>query len=154
MLPDVLLVDPDVGGLLPTVQHALEGVAKVEPCAEFRAARARLLRKPPDILVTNLRLQDYNGLHLVLLAARLGTRCIVYAADDDLVLARETQALGAFYERLARLPSALRAYVSAALPQRDRRDVTVLDRRSSFRGGRRSTDFSPPAGTSSELSLP
>lgn len=154
MPPDVLLVDPNVGGLLPTVQHALEGVAVVEPCAEFRVARARVLSKPPDILVTNLQLEDYNGLHLVLLAARLGTRCIVYAAKDDLVLAREAQAFGAFYERLARLPSALRSYVVAALPQRDRRDVTVLDRRSSFRGGRRSTDFIPPAGHSTELSLP
>jgi len=89
MLRDVLLVDPNVGGLLSIVQHALEAVAEVEPCAEFRAARARVSTKPPDFLVTNLRLHDYNGLHLARLAAPMGTQCcIVYVANDDLVFAR------------------------------------------------------------------
>ena len=150
---DILLVDPDVGGLLSTVQRALEAVAEVEPCEEFRRARARLFMKPPDFLVTNLRLRDYNGLHLVILAAKMRTCCIVYAAPDDFVLAREAQRLSAFYERLPRLPFVLPSYVNATLPKHDRRDVAVLDRRLSFRGGRRCTDLSV-AGNPSVLSLP
>jgi ActR/RegA family two-component response regulator len=147
MLRDVLVVDMLVDRLLSAIQRAVGDVAEVEPCAEFRRARARLLTKPPDFLVTNLRLEAYNGLHLVLLAAGTGTRCIVYAANDDIVLAREAQNLGAFYERLERLPFALRTYVTALLPQRDRRDVAVLDRRLIFRGGRRSTDLSALAAS-------
>jgi len=141
MLTDVLLVDPNAGVLVTTIRRALATVAEVELCAGFRGARARLLTKQPDLLVTNLRLGEYNGLHLVVLVAPKGTRCVVYAAQDDLVLAREVQRLGAFYERLSRLPFALPSYLTKTLPERDRRDVIVLDRRRlSFRGGRRSTD--------------
>lgn len=139
-------MDPDVERLLSTVELAVQGLATVEPCTDFRAARARVLSRPPDFLVTNLRLREYNGLHLVLLAASRGTRCIVYAATEDLALAREAQSLGAFYEPLARLPAALRSYVSATLPPRDRRNVAVRDRRLVFRGGRRSTDLSSLTG--------
>lgn len=138
---DVLLVDSNAGGILAMISHALEGVAEVEPCAEFQGARTRLLTNPPDALVTNLRLQAYNGLHLVLLAAATSTRCLVYAEPDDLILAREAQRLGAFYERSSRLPFALPAFIKATLPGRDRRDVDVLDRRFVFRSGRRATDL-------------
>lgn len=139
MLKDVLLVDPDPTRLL-AVLSALEAVAHVEACAGFREARTRVLTKPPDLLVTNLRLEEYNGLHLVVLAGGAPTRCIVYAEHDDLVLAREAQALGAFYERWQRLPLVLPSYVTAALPPCDRRHPSVLDRRQISRGGRRCTD--------------
>jgi len=138
---EILLVDPDPDGLR-ALHSALRPLADVEACSEFRAARTRLLGpQPPDLLVTNIRLEAYNGLHLVLLAAGTHTRCIVYSTFDDLVLAREVQAAGAFYERAKRLPQTLPAYVNAMLPRHDRRDPTVLDRRLVFRGGRRSTDL-------------
>ena len=140
MAKDILLVDPNISELLPAVRHALGSAAQVEGCEEFRAARARLLSNPPDLLVTNLRLQDYNGLHLVILSPS-ATRCIVYALEDDLVLAREAQGAGAFYERQRRLPFAISSYLHTILPPRDRRDLRVLDRRRSFRGGRRGTDL-------------
>jgi DNA-binding NtrC family response regulator len=147
MLRDVFVVDMHVDRVLPAIQRAVGDVADVESCAEFRRARTRLLTKPPDFLVTNLRLEAHNGLHLVLLAAGTGTRCIVYAANDDIVSAHEAQNLGAFYERSERFPFALRTYVTTSLPQRDRRDVMVLDRRLIFRGGRRSTDLSALAAS-------
>jgi len=68
------------------------------------------------------------------------TRCVVYSTYDDLVLAREVQAAGAFYERSNRMSRALAAYVHATLPPHDRRNVTALERRQIPRGGRRSTD--------------
>ena len=148
---EILLVDPDPNGLR-AAQTALRFVADVEACTEFRAARTRLLNQPPDLLITNLRLQAYNGLHLVHLAAGTHTRCIVYSTYDDLVLAREVQATGAFFEHPSRLPLVLQSYVNATLPRRDRRDLTTLDRRLAFRGGRRSSDVrSRRSGTGERL---
>ena len=115
-------------------------VADIEAFTDFRGARTRLLNQPPDLLITNLRLQAYNGLHLVHLAAG-STRCIVYSTYDDLMLAREVQAAGAFFEHSLRLPLVLPSYVNATLPEHDRRDLTTLDRRTAFRGGRRCSDL-------------
>jgi len=136
---EILLVDPDSEGLR-AVQAALRLVADVEVCTNFRDARTRLLNQSPDLLITNLRLRAYNGLHLVHLAAGTHTRCIVYSTYDDLVLAREGQAAGAFFEHPFRLPLVLQSYVNATLPRQDRRDLTTLDRRTAFRGGRRCSD--------------
>jgi len=141
---EILLVDPDPEGLR-AVQAALRLVADVEVCSDFREARARLLNEPPDLLITNLRLRAYNGLHLVHLAAGTDTRCIVYSTYDDLVLAREVQAAGAFFEHPFRLPLVLQSYVNATLPRQDRRNLTALDRRTAFRGGRRCSDVSSSA---------
>ena len=136
---DILLVDPDVD-YLRAAQNALRFMADVEVSSKFAAARARLLSsRPPDLLVTNLRLQAYNGLHLVHMADGR-TRCVVYSNYDDLMLAREVQAAGAFYERSTQLSRTLAAYVRASLPPRDRRNLTALERRQSPRGGRRCTD--------------
>lgn len=137
---EILLVDSDPKGLR-AVQAALRLVADIEAFTDFRDARTRLLDQPPDLLVTNLRLQEYNGLHLVHLAAGTHTRCIVYSTDDDLILGREVQAAGAFFEHPLRLPLVLKSYVNATLPDRDRRDLTMLDRRLAFRGGRRCRDL-------------
>jgi CheY-like chemotaxis protein len=138
-IKEILLVDTDAGSLR-VAQKALRLVADVDACADFQAARDRLFERPPDLLVTNLRLQAYNGLHLVHLAAGSPTRCIAYTDYHDLVLAREVQAAGAFYELANRLPLALAAYVHAKLPPRDRRSPTVLNRQPTFLSGRRSTD--------------
>jgi DNA-binding NtrC family response regulator len=111
----------------------------VETCSDFRDARARLLARRPDLLVTNIRLDNHNGLHLVHLAAA-HTMCIVYATDQDLPLAREAQAAGAFFVSRSRLADAVQSIVVAELPTRDRRTPSVVDRRATFRGGRRWID--------------
>jgi hypothetical protein len=136
---EILLVDPEVGRLR-AARSALSLVADVVACSDFRAARAQLLSRAPDLLVTNLRLQAYNGLHLVHLTEGTHTRCVVYGTYDDRVLAQEVQAAGAFYEHSMRLPRALASYVNAALPAHDRRDPGRLDRRRALRGGRRCTE--------------
>jgi CheY-like chemotaxis protein len=138
-LRDVLIVDPDPQALL-AAQVAVKTVAIVEACSDFRHARARLTSRPPDLLVTNLRLERFNGLHLVHLAAGTATRCIVYATRHDEMLAREVVDAGAFYERADRLPRVLASYVQGMLPERDRRSLLVFDRRSLPRGGRRCSD--------------
>src|SRR5262245_22725930 len=65
---EVLVVDTDAHRLR-TAQNILRPVAEVVACSEFRAARTQLLAHPPDLLVTSLRLEAYNGLHLVHLTA-------------------------------------------------------------------------------------
>ena len=80
----------------------------------------------PTCSITNLRLEAYNGLHLVHLAAATRTRCIVFSTHDDLGLARDAQAAGAFFELPARLPQVLESYVNATLPHHDRRDIRML----------------------------
>ena len=135
----ILIVDPDPQALL-AAQVAVQDFAEVEICSNFREARARLASNPPDLLVTNIRLERFNGLHLVYVAAGSATRCLVYANQHDPVLAREVVSAGAFYERADRLPRVLAAYARAILPSRDRRSLSVGDRRSLPRGGRRSSD--------------
>src|SRR5580700_10540193 len=110
-LLDVLVVEPDADAQA-VLQNAWSSVAHVQGCADFRTARRQLFQRPPDLLVTNVYLQEFNGLHLVHLAATGGlkTRSIVYASELDLGLAREVQAAGAFYERADRLMYILSSY--------------------------------------------
>lgn len=141
MLKQLLLVEPDAW-CRARLGAAARAHAHVDARADFLSARTRLLMKPYDWLVTNLRLRAYNGLHLVHLAASSGlvTRSVVYTEHHDPSLAREAQRAGAFYEKLEGLDRALGAYLAGMLPERDRRDIVRRDRRVIFRGGRRSTD--------------
>jgi hypothetical protein len=141
--PTVVIVEPDAGRLSMLVL-SLTDVARVVGCPDFPAARARVLLEPPDLLVTNIRLREFNGIHLVMLAPA-STRSIVYMDPEDLVLLREAQRVGAFVESPERLMLSLPAYVSAALRVRDRRDLLCFDRRSTARGGRRAADVHAPA---------
>lgn len=118
---------------------SLTNVARVVGCPDFQTARARLLIEPPDLLITNVRLREYNGIHLVMLAPA-STRSVVYMDPGDLVLLREAQKAGAFVESPERLVLALPSYVGSALRMRDRRDLQRFDRRSTARGGRRAAD--------------
>ena len=138
-IKEILLVDPNMHSSGDAL-NVLRLLGDVEVCRDFAAARDRLLNQPPDILITNVRLHEYNGLHLVHLATP-HTRCVVYSHHDDLVLAREVQAAGAFYERSMRLSRSLTGYVNGDLPTHDRRDVATIDRRRFPRGGRRSSDW-------------
>jgi DNA-binding NtrC family response regulator len=139
----LLVVEPNAA-IANDLRHALVLVAGVDLCPEFSAARARLLAKTYDFLITNLRLRAYNGLHLVYLARSSGvaTRSIVYTERREIAFAHEIQAAGAFYELRECLPYVIPAYLEAALPSADRRDAALRDRRHSFRGGRRSSDVS------------
>jgi DNA-binding NtrC family response regulator len=112
-------------------------------CTRFEGARTLLHSgRSIGVLISNLRLGEFNGIHLVYLA-KLGaadTRALIYAGAHDPWLAREAQRAGAFYQRQAFLMFSLVNFLNAALPTSDRRSVNGIDRRTSFRGGRRTTD--------------
>jgi DNA-binding NtrC family response regulator len=133
-----LVVEPD-GTRLLMLQQAIRDVVRVDACADFGSARTQLFRDPPDMIVANLRLGAYNGLHLVHIAPP-STRSIVYMDREDPLLLREAQRAGAFVESLARLPSSVVSYMETELPSHDRRDCAASDRRLSARGGRRAAD--------------
>ena len=148
MLRTVLIVDPDER-VATRLKAALEGVADARACHDFTTARTLLFGTPPDLLVSNLRLQSHNGLHLVHLAATAGltTRALIYTDRPDAALASEAREAGAFVEQLDTLPETLPAYAHANLPQLDRRTAGSADRRQVFRGGRRAADAARVEGT-------
>ena len=141
-LPRVLIAEPD-SALRAHLRRAAAGRARLDGDSDFLSARAHLLSTPYDWVVTNIRLAAHNGLHLMHLAAaaRLPARFVVYADRQDLLLAREAQRAGAFYEARDQVHRAFAAYLRATLPPHDRRSAQVRDRRSfMFRGGCRCTD--------------
>jgi len=138
----VLLVEPD-GTALAILRNAGSYAADIDGCPDFLSARPHAISGEYQFLVTNLRLDAYNGLHLVYLtlSAHPATRCIVYTDRRDVFLAREVQEAGAFYEIRDRLTYALDGYLRSELPPIDRRNPAASDRRGAFRGGRRASDL-------------
>jgi DNA-binding NtrC family response regulator len=119
----VLLVEPD-DLIASRLTSSLDGGDEVRRCVGFTEARAQLRLTSPDLLVSNLRLCEYNGLQLVYLDIRATTRtpAIIYTTRLDPTLAEDVQRAGAFYDTADCLAVSLRAYLGAELPPRDRRD--------------------------------
>jgi DNA-binding NtrC family response regulator len=137
---DVLIVEPDAQKLT-RLHRCIDDTTTVVACSTFKEARSALQTYAPMLLVTNLRLNGYNGLHLVLLTAQFGTRSVVYIRNAvDRGIASEIRRFGAFYETEANLLRSLHAYVHGCLPIRDRRETSGSDRRAFPRGGRREAD--------------
>ena len=138
----ILLVEPDDGARV-VLYAAASALGQVESHRRFETARARVRLEAFDFLLTNVRLDAFNGLYLVYLREQgLGApRAIVYSAERDPGLARQAQRAGAFYETRECLPVTLGAYLRGTLPIRDRRDPASLDRRGVFRAGRRCWDL-------------
>ena len=67
--------------------------------ANFAEAKARLAAAVPHLLVVDICQGEYNGLQLVIrgLAGRPGMAALVTCPYGDVVLQRETEALGATY---------------------------------------------------------
>jgi len=72
---------------------------EVRTCEEFDDARRWILDEGPAVLVVDVRLQGFNGIHLAILARQLRpqTRIVVLSGWDDPVLRREASACGAHY---------------------------------------------------------
>ena len=124
-------------------------------CHTFEVARATLESAAPDVLVTNVRLGLFNGIQLCYLIKRHSpdTPVVVYAAKKDIGCAVDAQQACGLFERQSFMPHSLPSYLAAIeqrnagsqsaaiLPERDRRNPDVVDRRTYFRGGRRATDL-------------
>ena len=93
--PDVLLVAPDPHVAADTLAQLTEAGLRVTVVGTFAAAREQLHARP-DLLISEVRLGEYNGLHLALRARSSGIPAIVLGQEDP-VMAREAERLGATY---------------------------------------------------------
>jgi hypothetical protein len=146
MVGRLLLVDPDPA----RSEQILRTVAPdthADWCRSYEEARTRLLEETYDLLVTNVRLDAFNGLQLVYLIQfnELPTRSLVYDVHDDRVLARDARQAGAFYEPYSRVRAALPGYLRGGLPPSDRRSGSSSDPRYTPNPGRRAADAPPPS---------
>lgn len=95
-----ILVVEDDHPLLAAVERALtEAGETVVGCADFASARTALREGQFDAMITDVRLGDYNGLQLAVIARDLqpGIRIIVYSGYNDPVLREEADRIGAIY---------------------------------------------------------
>jgi DNA-binding response OmpR family regulator len=93
--PRVLLVSPP-GGVSGTLAARLSA-AGYEPlvASDFAGART-VLNDRPDLLVTDVKLGEFNGIHLAIVAGSRGTPAIVIG-DPDPVLERDAERQQALY---------------------------------------------------------
>lgn len=72
---------------------------EVVACRSYRDARQSLDSRLPDALLTDLRLEEYNGLHLVLMAqaASPHTASFVFSDYDDIGMKPVVECCGARY---------------------------------------------------------
>lgn len=116
----VLVVDDDAATLQGLVA-LLEGAGhKVLAASDFAEGRRLLLSARPALLVVDIRLHDYNGLQLVVIAQSLtpAPPSIVTSGFDDPVLEQEARSLGATFLLKPLDPAQLLALVNAQLAPR------------------------------------
>lgn len=137
----ILVVEPDAV-VREALAHTARSIAFVDAVGTFDDAVQCIRSASYELLVTNVRLNAYNGLHLVYLLQESGavTRAIAYGDETDIGLATDAQRAGAFFERASHLAVTLAHYIAAALPPADRRSPAQFDRRLYPRGGRRAWD--------------
>jgi DNA-binding NtrC family response regulator len=103
----ILVVDDDPP-LLDALERAFrEAGEAVVACASFAEARQALREQSFDALVTDIRLGEFNGLQLAVIArdAQPGSRIIVFSGFSDPVLQAEAERIGAIF-RVKPVPSA------------------------------------------------
>ena len=93
----VVVVDDDPSLLLLMERWLTSAGYMVEVFNEFKSARARLVARTPDVLITDVRLGAFNGLHLVVIAkqARPDLTAIVLTGFEDHVLQHDAISAGA-----------------------------------------------------------
>src|SRR5215210_5682683 len=110
----VLLVDDDAAYLSPCATILRADGHDVVACSDFDEGRRLLAQGHFDVLITDVRLGAYNGLHLIAVAPQSMTK-IALSAFPDPVIRRDTEQAGA---RFVVKPSDC-ASVSALLSQTD-----------------------------------
>jgi DNA-binding response OmpR family regulator len=96
--PTALVVEPSLADALFLVSSLSDLGFRVTVCDNFQDAKTRLLAAPA-LLVTELRLGEYNGLHLVFRAksVRAETAAIIRTQIADPLLQLEAERMGATF---------------------------------------------------------
>lgn len=127
----VLVVDADPETLAATCQVLSSAGYLVSSTSVFEEAKQRLLISPPDLLIADVRLGAYNGVHLVVRARadQPDMPAIVSHATADPVLEVEARRAGACYVVKSPDPTALLDLVSGLLTGRPLEAATAVPRR-------------------------
>ena len=118
-----LVVEPDQTDRELLVATLTSAGLIVTAADSFSRAHTRLVRRPPTVLITEIRLGDHNGLHLAHIARWLRRQMILMVTSQhrDPVLMRDAAALGATFVpkplRPGRLLVTLYRASRAALPE-------------------------------------
>jgi len=113
----VLVVDSNSNGLASLVEPLRKAGYRAIGAGSFEAARNLLHTQWYDLLITDLRLAAYNGLHLVLHSRAInpGATAIIVAAIADDSSEIEARRLGAHYVARPVNPEYLLALVGTVL---------------------------------------
>jgi DNA-binding response OmpR family regulator len=94
-----LVVEPAAADRRLIASTLAESNFRVTVAEQFADAKNLLWTRPPDVLITNVRLGEYNGLHLVLhgKTARPGLVALVLSEVRDVVLQADAAHFGATF---------------------------------------------------------
>jgi len=92
----VLVVAPTPAVAETVTSRLVDLRVNVTLVTSFQAARQGLRESTPDLLISEVRLGEFNGLHLALRARSQGVRAIM-VGENDQVTRREAASLGADY---------------------------------------------------------
>ena len=118
MAVHVLIVDVDDARRNSLIQALEREGYEVAGADSFQRARELLKETVPDLLITDARLKEYNGLQLVF-ARQAPIPTIVLAGVPDPVLETEARQLGADYLARPFSPASLIELVEKAVQPRD-----------------------------------
>jgi len=115
----VLVVDGNTKGLASLVEPLRKAGYRAVGTGSFETARHLLRTQWYDLLITELRLAAYNGLHLVFhsRAVNPATTAIIVAAIADDSSEIEARRLGAHYVASPASPESLVALVGTVLEE-------------------------------------
>ncbi len=114
--PQVVLIVGDSAARSEIIGSLRSASYRVTSAETFEQASGIIAASAPDVLITELRLGAFNGLHLVIRSRSLNpdTVAIIYASPDQ-VVAAEARRLGAAFVVRPVAPSALLGIVSRRL---------------------------------------
>src|ERR1700674_2663758 len=97
--PAILVVDENTSARTEVMELLRRARYQVAGAGNFTEAKTVLSTQVPDLLITELRLGDFNGLHLVVRArsSQSAIATIVLTRFPDPVLESEAKRLGAAY---------------------------------------------------------
>jgi len=93
--PHVLIVSPSPDLAEDLIAWVVPAGYRPSVATTFESAN-RQLRTNPQIVITQLRLREYNGLHLAIRAREAGIPAVV-VGEADAVLERDAEQLGATF---------------------------------------------------------
>jgi CheY-like chemotaxis protein len=95
----VLLVDDDEAALRGLTELLRGAGFPVMPCGCFEDARTFALNNPVQALLTDVRLRNHNGLHLIQIVRTMyaKARLVAFSGYEDPVLKRDAEDLGATF---------------------------------------------------------